>query len=74
MAETGPWFHDGSLTSLDEVVRLMAWHQLGRRLDDAQVRDIVAFLGALTGTVDAQYVAAPNLPEGTDATPAPDPS
>ena len=74
VAETGPWFHDGSITSLDEAVRLMAWHQLGRRPDAAEVRDIVAFLGALTGTVDPHYVAAPELPEGTDATPAPDPS
>jgi cytochrome c peroxidase len=74
VAETGPWFHDGSVTSLDEVVRLMAWHQLGRQLEAAQVRDIVAFLGALTGSVDAEYVAVPELPEGTDATPAPDPS
>ena len=74
VAETGPWFHDGSITTLDEAVRLMAWHQLGRELEAAEVRDVVAFLGSLTGTVDAQYVAAPELPESSDATPAPDPS
>ncbi len=74
VAETGPWFHDGSIASLDEMVRIMGRHQLGRELQDGEVRDIVAFLGSLTGTVDAQYVAAPELPESSDATPAPDPS
>ena len=59
IAKTGPWFHDGSLTDLSEVVRLMAWHQLGRELDAATITDIAAFLGALTGEVDAAYIAEP---------------
>ncbi len=63
VAETGPWFHDGSLTDLDDAVRKMGWHQLGRELSDAQVAEIVSFLGALTGEVDAAYVAKPTLPE-----------
>jgi cytochrome c peroxidase len=74
VAETGPWFHDGSIASLPEAVRLMARHQLGTELDDAAVREIVAFLGALTGTVDAAYVARPALPASGPDTPAPDPS
>ncbi|MDJ0788117.1 MAG: cytochrome c peroxidase [Myxococcota bacterium] len=61
-AETGPWFHDGSITDLAEAVRLMGWHQLGQKLDDQQVGEIVSFLEALTGEVDATYVAKPKLP------------
>ncbi|MBW2243607.1 MAG: c-type cytochrome [Deltaproteobacteria bacterium] len=59
ISKTGPWFHDGSLTDLSEVVRLMAWHQLGRELDAAAIADIVAFLDSLTGEVDAAYIAEP---------------
>jgi len=74
VAETGPWFHDGSLTELGEVVKIMAYHQLGQTLDDAQTADLVAFLGALTGTPDLEYVARPELPASGPETPAPDPS
>jgi len=63
VAKTGPWFHDGSITSLEEVVRLMGYHQVGVTLEPAQIADIVAFLGALTGEVDAAYIAKPTLPE-----------
>jgi len=62
ITETGPWFHDGSVTDLGEAVRLMAKHQLGRELDDDQVRSILAFLGALKGDADAEYAKAPTLP------------
>lgn len=50
IAVTSPYFHDGSVPSLAEAVRLMAWHQLGKKLDSTQVTEIVAFLGSLTGT------------------------
>ncbi len=57
--KTGPWFHDGSISDLSEAVRLMAWHQLGVELDAAATADIIAFLGALTGEVDAAYTKEP---------------
>jgi cytochrome c peroxidase len=53
IALTGPYLHDGSQATLPEVVRIMGRHQLGRELDDEQVRLIVAFLGALTGELPA---------------------
>lgn len=74
VAKTGPWFHDGSITSLDEVVRLMAYHQVGLTLEPAQIADLVAFLGALTGEADATYIAKPELPASGPETPKPDPS
>ena len=35
---------------------------------------LAAFLGTLTGTVDPEYIAEPELPESGPDTPAPDPS
>jgi cytochrome c peroxidase len=72
VAQTAPYFHDGSLATLDEVVTVMAKHQLGKTLPDGDKADLIAFLGALTGTIDPAYVAAPALPESGPKTPAPD--
>jgi cytochrome c peroxidase len=74
VAMTGPYFHDGSIASLQQVIRLMAEHQLGIALSDEQVARIETFLGTLTGTVDPEYIATPELPESGPDTPAPDPS
>jgi cytochrome c peroxidase len=74
VAKTGPWFHDGSITDLAAAVRIMGKHQLGQDLSDQQVGDIVVFLESLTGSVDAAYIAMPELPESGPDTPAPDPS
>jgi cytochrome c peroxidase len=74
IAETGPYFHDGSVTSLDEAIRLMGWHQLGVELDAATRADIAAFLGALTAAPDPEFTARPELPASGPDTPAPDPS
>jgi cytochrome c peroxidase len=61
--KTGPYFHDGSVASLNEAVRLMAHHQLGKELAPDQVQSIVTFLGALTGDLPLQYIASPQLPK-----------
>jgi cytochrome c peroxidase len=45
--KTGPYFHDGSVDRLEEAVRKMAWHQLGKELTDDEIASLVAFLGAL---------------------------
>lgn len=74
ITETGPYFHDGSIESLDEAVRLMAYHQLGKELDEGQVKQIVSFLGSLKGEVPTEYVAMPTLPDSGPDTPAPDPT
>ena len=54
---TAPYFHDGSVATLDRAVRVMADVQLGRALSDADAGDIVAFLGSLTGPVPSHYAA-----------------
>jgi cytochrome c peroxidase len=53
--KTAPYFHDGSIKTLDEAVKLMAEYQLGKTLTDEQTADIVAFLKSLTGTIPSEF-------------------
>lgn len=46
--KTGPYFHDGSIASLDEAVDIMAEYQLGKKLKKSEVQEISAFLSSLT--------------------------
>ncbi|MDH4263469.1 MAG: cytochrome-c peroxidase [Spirochaetia bacterium] len=48
VAKTFPYFHDGSITSLNEAVKKMAWHQLGKQLSDDEINSIVTFLKTLS--------------------------
>ncbi len=57
---TAPYFHNGSVQSLDEAVRVMAKTQLNKDLSKSEVQDIVAFLGALDGSFPQQLM--PRLP------------
>jgi cytochrome c peroxidase len=60
---TGPYFHDGSVASLDSAILLMGRHQLGRELTTAQIASIREWLGTLTGELPAAYIAMPPRPE-----------
>lgn len=51
VAETAPYFHDGSVKDLPTAVKLMATHQLGKELSSEDTESIVAFLKALTGSL-----------------------
>jgi cytochrome c peroxidase len=62
VAMTGPYFHDGSVGSLEAAVHTMAKVQLGRALGEKDARDIVAFLGSLTGPLPENFATAPVLP------------
>jgi len=53
--KTGPYFHDGSVASLRDAVRVMAKVQLAKELDDKQTQLIVEFLSSLTGEVPRNY-------------------
>lgn len=59
-----PYFHDGSVASLPQAVRVMARVQLGKRLTGEQTRAIVSFLDSLTGPMPADFLASPVLPPG----------
>lgn len=84
VADSAPYFHDGSRATLDDAVRTMGHYQLGRDLTDEQVRLIVAFLGTLSGEIPAEArpptdtatpsapptpVSQPGGPPTTDAPP-----
>ena len=60
ITDTAPYFHNGSVNDLGEAVRVMAKTQLNKDLSDADVEDIVAFLGALTG--EYPEITMPRLP------------
>jgi len=63
VAKTAPYFHDGSVADLSRAVKIMGKVQLGQELKDQDVAEIVAFLGALTGPVPANYAPLPPFPD-----------
>ena len=69
VAMTGPYFHNGKVTSLQDAVLQMGEYQRGRKLSERQVEDIVTWLGALTGEIPKEYTREPALPRSTPATP-----
>jgi cytochrome c peroxidase len=62
VAMTPPYFHDGSVGTLPEAVRVMGKVQLGADLSENDVKDIVEFLGSLTGKLPEDFAKAPVLP------------
>ena len=61
VAKTAPYFHNGSVDSLDEAVRVMAKTQLNKDLTNEEVENLVAFLESLTGVFPKEKV--PRLPK-----------
>ncbi|WP_370568309.1 hypothetical protein [Methylacidimicrobium sp. AP8] len=72
VALTAPYFNDGSVWSLEEAVKTMAYAQLGRTLSETEVKNIVAFLHALSAD-PALAVTPPTLPPSSLSTPKPMP-
>ncbi|MCU7904338.1 MAG: cytochrome-c peroxidase [Candidatus Thiodiazotropha sp. (ex Epidulcina cf. delphinae)] len=68
---TYPYFHDGEAATLTEAVDIMGRLQLGRKFNDKENDQIVAFLKALTG--DQPSFLMPILPPSTEKTPLPKP-
>ena len=66
VALTAPYFHNGSVPTLGEAVRVMAKVQLNKDLSHAQTEDLVAFLNALTG--EFPEMTMPRLPATPDVT------
>lgn len=69
IALTAPYFHSGKVWDLKEAVSVMANSQLGAKLEDKQLDQIVAFLGTLTG--EQPEVMHPILPARSAETPKP---
>lgn len=49
--KTAPYFHDGSVESLHEAIKIMAYTQLGREISDEETDKLVEFFRSLTGTI-----------------------
>lgn len=63
VAKTGPWMHDGSITDLSQMVKIMVEHQTSKgTLTEAELGALLAFLDALTGELPTAYIRAPTLP------------
>jgi cytochrome c peroxidase len=71
VAKTAPYFHDGKVATLEDAVRLMAAHQLGKELAPEKIKEITTFLESTTGDVPAEQIAKPTLPENGPKTPGP---
>jgi len=69
--KTGPYFHDGSVPTLEQAIRNMAVHQRGVQLTDAQVKSIAVWMDSLTGRIPMSYIESPELPKSTSQTPPP---
>jgi cytochrome c peroxidase len=61
---TGPYFHKGQITTLEDAVLKMGWHQLGQQLSDDTVKELVAFLRTLT---DKARIQAPGSGKSIDS-------
>jgi len=67
--KTAPYFHKGQIATLEDAVKTMALHQLGRELNDAETASIVTWLKTLTGEIPREYIKKPELPPSSDKTP-----
>ncbi len=75
--KTGPYFHDGSIKTLPEAVKIMAEHQTpSGAISDDKVTQIVTFLKSLTGELPPkEQISTPSeFPPNGPKTPAPDPN
>ena len=74
ISKSAPYFHDGSVATLEEAVRLMATGGLpnpyldtdelmDRQLSDEQIADLVAFLGTLDCNSGLLIFEPPTLPQ-----------
>ncbi len=68
---TYPYFHDGEAATLSDAVDVMGRLQLGRKFEEDEIDQIVAFLKTLTG--EQPSFMLPILPPSTDKTPRPVP-
>jgi len=51
ITKTSPYFHNGAVEKIEEVVRIMSKYQLGNEFTPEQIDDVVAFLKTLEGDV-----------------------
>jgi len=70
IALTAPYFHSGKVWDLRQAVAIMGTAQIGAKLNETEIDQIVSFLQTLTG--EQPKVEYPLLPNRTARTPLPD--
>jgi cytochrome c peroxidase len=58
VAETAPYFHDGSVADLEKAIQVMTEAQIGLQLPEEEAADIAAFLRSLTGEVPPEAMSS----------------
>ena len=53
---TYPYFHDGTVKTVEEAVKIMGEYQVGEKLSDKETGQIVAFLKTLTGEYNGKLL------------------
>jgi cytochrome c peroxidase len=76
VTETGPYLHDGSIATLEDMVGRMVEHQTKRAgpFTAEEMANMLAFLGSLTGELPSDYIAKPELPPTPEKKPKPKPA
>jgi cytochrome c peroxidase len=64
IAETAPYFHDGSTINLETAIQLMGHYELGIELPKDEINSMAAWMRSMTGNPDPTYIAIPQLPPG----------
>ena len=60
IALTYPYYHDGSVKTLDEAIRMMAKYQVGREIPADQCKKVESYLHALTGEYQGKLLTNVN--------------
>ena len=63
VALTWPYYHDGSVETLEQAVAMMSKYQVGREMPEATVQKVTSFLNALTGEYQGQLLTNTNTKE-----------
>jgi cytochrome c peroxidase len=62
VTETGPYFHNGAISDLQETIKIMGQSELNKTLTPEEIANIAAFLKALKGNISDEAKKAPVLP------------
>ena len=63
VALTWPYYHDGSVETLEQAVAMMSKYQVGREMPETTVQKVTSFLNALTGEYQGQLLTNTNTKE-----------
>ncbi|MGM9699112.1 MAG: cytochrome c peroxidase [Prevotella sp.] len=60
VALTWPYYHDGSVATLEKAIEMMAEYQVGRKMSETEIGKVKAFLDAQTGQYQGKTLTNTN--------------